>query len=247
MAEFPEPIARPSVVDAIVDDVLSADPAERDHQLTLLRDAFIPWLATIGRDNQYVHQVARWNQIPEAGQPLIDALVAKRLVIKERRGAGDRGEVGEVVVEIAQPSLLHDWTDLHAWLRERRHNLNTADDLQRYAAEWEAGKRDPGWLMSGTRLMDAENLADTVEFGDQVVHARDYLKASRRQENIRLEHESRRHHEELTSAVKQLEAAQSRAVAADEHALALGRRVLMLQIALVATAVVAVIAVIGAL
>ena len=72
MAEYPEPIARPSVVDAIVDDALSADPAERDHQLELLRDAFIPWLATIGGDNQYVHQVARWSQIPEAGQPLID-------------------------------------------------------------------------------------------------------------------------------------------------------------------------------
>jgi hypothetical protein len=247
MAEFPEPIARPSVVDAIVDDALSDEPAERDRQLSLLRDAFIPWLATIGDDNQYVHQVARWSQIPEASQPLLDALVAKGLVIKERRGVGDRGEVGEIFVEIAQPSLLHDWTDLHAWLRERRHNLNTADDLQRYAAEWEAGNRNPDWLMSGTRLMDAENLSETIEFGEQVAHTRDYLKASRRRENIRLENESRRHHEELTSAVKQLEAAQTRAGAAHEHALALGRRVLVLQVALVVTAIVAVIAIIAAL
>ena len=247
MAEFPEPSARPSVVDTIVEDVLAADPAERDHQLALLRDAFIPWLATIGGDNQYVHQAARWSQIPEAGRPLVDALVAKRLVIKERRGVGDRGEVGEIFVEIAQPSLLHDWTDLHAWLRERRHNLNTADDLQRYAAEWEAGNRNANWLMSGTRLMDAENLFDSTEFGEQVAHTRDYLKASRRYDNIRLENESRRYHDDLTAAVKQLEAAQSRAAAAHEHALALGRRVLMLQIALVATAVIAVIAVIAAL
>src|ERR1700759_3374135 len=247
MAEYPEPIARPSVVDAIVDDVLSADPAERDHELALLRDAFIPWLATIGGDNQYVHQIARWSQIPEASRSLVDALVAKRLVIKERRGVGDSGEVGEIFVEIAQPSLLHDWTDLHAWLRERRHNLNTADDLQRYAAEWEAGNRNVNWLMSGTRLMDAENLFDSTEFGEQVAHTRDYLKASRRRENIRLEHESRRHHEELTAAVKQLEAAQTRAAAAHEHALSLGRRVLMLQVALVATAIIAVIAVIAAL
>jgi hypothetical protein len=101
--------------------------------------------------------------------------------------------------------------------------------------------------MSGTRLMDAENLSETIEFGEQVAHTRDYLKASRRRENIRLENESRRHHEELTSAVKQLEAAQTRAGAAHEHALALGRRVLVLQVALAVTAIVAVIAIIAAL
>src|ERR1700744_100513 len=128
MAEFSELHRPASVVDIEVDGVLSADPAERAHQLTLLREAFIPWLATIDGGNQYVHRVARWSQIPEASQPLIDALVAKRILIKERRGAGDRGEVGEIFVEMAHRSVLHDWTELHEWLRERRHNLNTADD-----------------------------------------------------------------------------------------------------------------------
>lgn len=247
MAEFSEPHRPPSVVDSEVDDVLSADPAERARQLTLLREAFIPWLATIDGGNQYVYRVARWSQLPEASQPLIDALVAKRILVKERRGAGDRGEVGEVFVEIAHPSLLHDWTELHAWLRERRHNLNTADDLQRYAAEWEAGKRNPDWLMSGTRLIDAENLSDTHEFNEQVAHTRDYLKASRRSENIRLESESQRHHDALTATVKQLEAARTHAAAAHEQALALGRHVRLLQAALVVTVILAVIGVIAAL
>ena len=246
MAELPETSGRASVVDTIVDDVLSADPAERARQLQLLRDAFIPWLATIGGDSQYVRRVARWSQIPEAGQSLVDALVARRLLIKERRGEGDLGEVGEIFVEIAQPSLLHDWTELHAWLRERRHSLNTADDLQSYAAEWETGNRDANWLMSGTRLIDAENLSESAEFGEQVAHARDYLKASRRYENVRLENESRRHHDELTVAMKQLEAAQTHAAAAHEHALALGNRVRILQAALIATVIIAVIGIIAA-
>jgi hypothetical protein len=247
MAELSEPHRPPSVVDREVDNVLSTDPAERARQLTLLREAFIPLLATIDGDNQYVHRVARWSQIPEASQPLIDALVAKRILVKERRGAGDRGEVGEVFVEIAHRSLLHDWSELHAWLRERRHNLNTADDLRRYAAEWEAGRRDPNWLMSGTRLIDAENLSDTTEFGEQLAHTRNYLKASRRNENVRLESESQRHHDALTAAVKQLEAARSHAAAAHERALALGRRVRLLQVALVATVIIAVIGIIAAL
>lgn len=247
MAESLEPDRPPSVVDSEVEDVLSDDPAERVHQLELLREAFIPWLATIDGGNQYVPRVARWSQIPEASQPLVDALVAKRILVKERRGAGDRGEVGEIFVEIAHQSLLHDWSELNGWLRERRHNLNTADDLQRYAAEWEAGKRNANWLMSGTRLVDAENLADTPEFGEQVAHTRDYLKASRRHENIRLENESQRHHDALTAAVKQLETARTHAAAAHEQALALGTRVRVLQVALVATVIIALIAIIAAL
>lgn len=247
MAEFSEPNRPPSVVDAEVDDVLSADPAERARQLTLLREAFIPWLATIDGGNQYVHRVARWSQIPEDSQPLIDALVAKRILVKERRGAGERGDVGEIFVEIAHRSLLHDWTQLHAWLRERRHNLNTADDLQRYAAEWEAGRRSSNWLMSGTRLIDAENLADTTEFGGQVAHTRDYLKASRRSENIRLENDSQRQHDALIAATQQLEAAQAHAAAAHEQVLALDRRVRLLQAALVATVIIALIGIIAAL
>jgi hypothetical protein len=246
MAEFSELNRPASVVDAEVNETLSADPGERARQLTLLREAFIPWLATIDGGNQYVHRVARWSQIPEASQPLIDALVAKRILVKERRGAGDRGEVGEIFVEIAHQSLLHDWTELHGWLRERRHNLNTADDLQRYAAAWEAGNRNADWLMSGTRLIDAENLADTTEFGDKVAHARDYLKASRRTENIRLEHESQRHHDALTAAVKQLDVARTHAAAAHERALALARRIRLLQVALIATAILAVIGIIAA-
>jgi hypothetical protein len=247
MAELSEPNRPPSVVDSEVDDVLSADPAERTRQLELLREAFIPWLATVDGGNQYVHRVARWSQIPEASQPLVDALVAKRILVKERRGAADRGDVGEIFVEIAHQSLLHDWTELHGWLRERRHNLNTADDLQRYAAEWEADKRNPNWLMSGTRLVDAEYLADTAEFGEQVAHTRDYLKASRRHENIRLENESQRHHEALTAAVKQLETARTHAAAAHEQAQALTTRVRILQVALVATAIIALVAIIAAL
>lgn len=247
MAEVSDPSRPPSVVDSEVDDVLSDDPAERSRQLELLREAFIPWLATIDGRNEYVHRVARWSQIPEASQPLVDALVAKRILVKERRGVGDRGEVGEIFVEIAHRSLLHDWTELHGWLRERRHNLNTADDLQRYAAQWEAGQRNADWLMSGTRLIDAENLADTAEFGEQVAHTRDYLKASRRHENIRLENESQRHHEALTAAVKQLETARTHAAAAHEQAQALAIRVRVLQVALIASAIIAVVAIIVAL
>jgi Novel STAND NTPase 1 len=240
-------------VDAEVDDILSTDPTERATQLERLREAFVHWLAAIDGDDKWVPRVARWSQLPEASQPLIDALVAKRLLVKERRGVGEHGQLGEIVVEVPQQSPLRHWGELTAWLRERRHHLATADDLQRRATGWDANGHNTSWLLSGTRLIDAETVADIAEFRDRLAHSREYLKASRRKENIRLLTENRRQHDELAAANKRLEEAHAFAAAkteawalAQEQALMLGRRVRILQAALIAAAIIAAIAVIAA-
>jgi hypothetical protein len=241
-------------VDTDVDDILSTNPTERADQLERLREAFIPWLATIDGDDQCVPRVARWGQLPEASQTLIDALVAKRLLVKERRGVGEHGQLGEIVVEIPQQSPLRQWGVLTTWLRERRHHLTTAEELQRRATGWDANGHNTSWLLSGRRLIDAETVADIAEFRDRLAHSREYLIASRRSENIRLEAENQRHHEKLAAANKRLEEAHAFAAArtedcarAQEQALMLGRRVRVLQAALIAMAVIAAIAVIAAL
>ena len=105
---------------------------------------------------------------PEASRPLIDALVAKRLMVKDTRD-------GEMVVEVALESLLRQWDELAGWLREERQNLITADDVERNATAWATHHRDPAWLLTGTRLTDAETLANTPEFGDRLANTRDYL------------------------------------------------------------------------
>src|SRR6478752_6519518 len=136
-----------------VDQLLAADVEQRQAQLDILHDAFIPWLATINPDNdQPMRRVARWADLPEPSHPLIDALVARRLMVKDIRN-------DEVVVEVALESLLRQWDDLAAWLRNERQNLKTADDLERNASAWVAHHRDPAWLLPGTRLDDAEKLA----------------------------------------------------------------------------------------
>jgi hypothetical protein len=187
---------------------------------------------------------------------LLDALVAKQLLLKERRGRPDRaagGQVGEVVVEIAHESLLSHWDELAGWLARQRQNLVTADDLQRHAAAWEADNHEPRRLLSGTRLIEAETLADTTEFHDRLTHTRGYLTASRRKENIRLETENQRYRADLRAVREHLEAAEARALAAiqardkaEEDALALRKRASILLVVLVVTAVVAVAALIAA-
>ena len=99
------------VVQNEIDNLLSADPAERSEQLDRLHDAFIPWLATVNSDtDQPMRRIARWADLPEDSHPLLNAFVGRRLLVKGERD-------GQVVVEVALESLLHQWDELAEWLR----------------------------------------------------------------------------------------------------------------------------------
>ena len=214
------------VVNNEIEQVLSRDPHDRQTALTLLRSAFIPWLATINRDSdQPMRRVARYADLPEASRPLIDDLVAKRLMVKDTRD-------GEVVVEVALESLLRQWDELAGWLRDERQNLITADDLERNANAWASHNHDPAWLLTGTRLADAEKLFNTKEFGNRLASAGDYLTTCRAAEDERVAAEERHRQAELRHA-------QERQQTAEAHAATLRKRSRIL-------AVVAVIAVVGA-
>ena len=100
-----------SVVQSEVDELLSADPVVRQRQLDVLRSAFVPWLATVNPDNdQPMRRVARWSDLPAESHPLLEAFIAKRLLVRDERD-------GEVVVEVALESLLRQWDALAEWLR----------------------------------------------------------------------------------------------------------------------------------
>jgi len=161
------------VVKNEIEQVLLARPGDRQHQLRLLRAAFIPELVTINPDNdQPMRRMARYDDLPPESRPLIDDLVAQRLMVKDTRS-------GHVVVEVALESLLRQWDDLARWLNEERQNLLNAEDLQRNANAWEKRGRDPDWLLPGTRLADAERLAEKREFAHRVAKTAEYFAASR--------------------------------------------------------------------
>lgn len=236
-----------SVVATEIDGLLSQDPGRRATQLQQLRAAFIPWLATINPDNdQPMRRVARWAEIPESSRPLLERLVAKRLLVKDTRD-------GQVVVEVALESLLRQWDELAQWLAEQRDSLQNADLLERAARSWDRNRRDDAWLLHGTRLADAEVLAAEPGFRERLRSCRDFLSASRASANRRAEAEKRRQESELQAEKDRRDAAERLAAAetvareqAQAHALVLRRRSLTLRRVLTATAVVAVIAVVGA-
>ena len=214
------------VVNNEMEHILSDGLHDRPTALKLLRSAFIPWLATINPDSdQPMRRVARYDDLPDGSKPLVDALVAKRLMVKDTRD-------GETVVEVALESLLRQWDELASWLREERQNLVAADDVERNATAWATHDHDAAWLLSGTRLADAETLSATGEFGDRLAGTRDYVTASRAAEDARLAAE-----EEHRQAA--LRHAQERQQTAEAHAATMRKRSRIL-------AVVAVIAVVGA-
>ena len=186
VAEYESMGGMAQVVQTEVDNLLAADPEQRQAQLDTLHDAFIPWLATINPDNdQPMRRLARWDDLPAASHPLIQAMVEKRLLVKDTRD-------GQTVVEVALESLLRQWRELAAWLRDEAQDLKDADTLERAAADWQASGRNESWLLEGTRLAEAETLAAKPGFRDRLDPTRDYLHASRTRENDRIEAEKQR-------------------------------------------------------
>ena len=231
------------VVQSEVDDLLSVDPDVRQRQLDTLRAAFVPWLATVNPDNdQPMRRVARWSDLPPESHPLLEAFIAKRLLVRDERD-------GEVVVEVALESLLRQWDALAEWLRIEAGDLKSADGLERAAHAWRQNGSGQEWLLPGSRLADAESLAAKPGFRERLNPTSDFLLASRRCEDERVAEERRRHEADLQAACDREEAAKALAAAetqakedAQRHASTLRRRNWILRAAVVLMAVAAVVA-----
>ena len=187
------------VVESVVDGLLSTVPDTRRGELQQLRHAFIPWLATINPVNDLpLRRVARWCDLPADSHRLIDALVAKRLLVKDERG-------GEVVVEVALESLLRQWDALAGWLREETTDLKDADVLDQAVHAWTQSGFNEDWLLEGARLTDAESLAAKPGFRDRLNTAREFLLASRQRQDLRAEAALRAARERQDAAEKLVE------------------------------------------
>ncbi len=227
------------VVESEIDSLLAADPVERGAQLDRLRHAFIPWLATVDpASGEPLRRVARWFELPGESHPLIEALISKRLLIKDQRG-------GEVVVEVALESLLRQWDTLAGWLREDASDLKETAVVEQAARAWEANGRHDDWLLPGARLAEAETLAAKPGFRDRLNAAREYLLASRQQAERSAEAGLRAAQERQEAAEALAQSEQRAKVEAEQHARVLVRRTRVLRAALALVVAVALAAVFG--
>ena len=167
------------VVQTVIERNLVREEPARTAQLQALRDAFIPWLATVSDKDEKLRRIALWQDLPPTSLDLIDKLVDARILNKDKRSVGGEGATQQDVVEIALESFLRQWKELATWLDEEAPNLKAADELLRVAARWDS-QHSESVLYRGELLDEAEALAASKTFGKQLVPAREFLLASRR-------------------------------------------------------------------
>jgi WD40 repeat protein len=95
----------------------------------------------------------------------------------------------EPTVEIAHEALIGAWARLHGWIAEARDDIRTQRQLSAAAADWDAGARDPSFLLRGARLEQVAAWAETStlamsdqdrEFVETSVHQRESELAEQR-------------------------------------------------------------------
>ncbi|WP_173012834.1 toll/interleukin-1 receptor domain-containing protein [Niveispirillum sp. SYP-B3756] len=130
--------------------------ADREADEAALREAFITCLVRLTEaGGTFVRQPAQLADLPERARPLIEQLVAARLLV--RRGQEDGGLGGKV--EVAHESLFRVWPLLAGWLREETEFLLGRERLAIDLKEWQAlpPARRPDGLLRGLFLDRARN------------------------------------------------------------------------------------------
>lgn len=243
LAQFDEMGGMANVVGNELDRLLSRDPDTRRQELALLKDAFVPWLATVSDQNQPMRRIAVWSDIPEASREVVSRFVDARLLVRDRRRLGADSSEYQDVVEVALESLLRLWPDLAQWLSEQRDDLKEADHLLREASAWRADNRDPAYLFEGTLLEKAESLCASPTFARKLEPVRDFVTASRQRESERQRQEAERQEEKRRHAEAELEAAREQQQAAERYSAVLKRRDRILRAVLALAVVIACVAV----
>ncbi len=116
------------------------------------RQVFLRLVAVDGTGAPVARRVARGD---------LRTIPAGSAILEEVLGAFDRARLlgsdrdaisGEPVVEAAHEALFSGWTRLARWIDEAREDLWTRRRLADATAEWERSGRDPGYLLTGSRL-----------------------------------------------------------------------------------------------
>jgi WD40 repeat protein len=129
----------------------------------LARAAFIPWLLKLeGADQAPKRRVAVRPELPAEAWPVVEHLVARRLLVSDRR------HDGETTVEVSHEAVLRHWDLLSRWIGEEREALAQAEAVQRAAMDWRraatAEDQDSLLLHRSERLAGAEKLLARPDF-----------------------------------------------------------------------------------
>ncbi|WEN43728.1 hypothetical protein CKCBHOJB_03356 [Thauera sp. GDN1] len=116
--------------------------------LAALRSAFRQ-LVRVEPEGGYTRRAARWEDLPAAAHPLLEALVAARLLVSGQEEGGAR------TLEVAHEALFRAWDLLRRWLDEDRVFLLWRQHALAAAEAWQCAPDDVGLLLHGGPLAEA--------------------------------------------------------------------------------------------
>jgi len=131
------------VVATRAEDVVAALAVPPDDPA--LRSLFTA-LAGPDRDGRFVRRPLRTADIDSVLRPLVDRLVAGRLLVVERPPEGVER------LQLAHQALIEHWPRLRGWLAEDRDFLTWRDQVDAQRDRWESAGRDDGGLLRGVTL-----------------------------------------------------------------------------------------------
>jgi hypothetical protein len=150
-----------NAVKQAADSVLQALRPD-EASLKAMQEAFVPAMVRVGEQGVYARRAAAWDSLPQAARPLLEALVAARLLVR-RQSEGQPS-----TVEVAHEALLRVWPLLRGWLDESRDFLLGSQQLEQDLAQWQAASTADRHraLLSGLKL--ARSRAWLAERGEQL-------------------------------------------------------------------------------
>lgn len=159
------------------------NPEPGPAELQALRDAFVPAMVSVSDQGALTRRAARWDQLPVAARPLLEALVTARLLVR-RQSEGEPS-----TVEVCHEALLRVWPQLRTWLEDARDFLIGIDQIDRDHLQWRQAQKDAPadaseLLLRGAKLDKARRWLK--ERPDAITpELRSFMELSIRQERVR--------------------------------------------------------------
>jgi hypothetical protein len=117
----------------------------------LLRRSFLPHLVRVNEAGEFARRVSELSDLDRECLPLVDVLVAQRLLIADQKG-------DVKTVEIAHEAILREWALLRGWLDAERTFLEWRDQVGRAR---KLNESEQGDLLTGRALVVAQGFLET--------------------------------------------------------------------------------------
>ena len=134
-------------------DLVVKEALGEDFDKALLRQAFIPHLVHINeQDGSFLRRSADREELPEEAWPMIDKLVAARILIGHKAAEREGHKPVRVrKVEVAHEAVLRQWGLLKDWLEEARNALGLLNTAEIDNGRWQRDRElrrpvDRPWL-----------------------------------------------------------------------------------------------------